>query len=100
MILLPNTEHPLNIDCYVDANFADLFGTEEPHDPSSVKSRTGMVLCVANCPVTWSSRLQHLIATSTTEAEYNSISDAMHEVIPLQNLTTQVAATIGFSDDI
>ena len=100
LILRPDRNKPLHIDCYVDADFAGLFGTEEPHDPSCVKSRTGIVICVANCPVIWTSKLQHLIATSTTESEYNAISDAMREVIPLQNLLRKIAETIGYGPDI
>ena len=39
----------MSIDCYVDADFAGLWGFENPHDPTSVKSRTGYVLCLAGC---------------------------------------------------
>jgi hypothetical protein len=96
LVLQPDHDRPLDIDCYVDADFAGLFGYEQPHDPSSVKSRTGYVICVANCPVIWSSRLQHLIATSTTEAEYNALSDSMREVLPLQELLQVIATTVGY----
>ena len=100
LILRPDRDRPLDIDCYVDADFAGLFGTEQPHDPSCVKSRTGLILCVANCPVVWASRLQQLIATSTTEAEYNGISEAMREVLPLQSLLRLLGTTLGFTDDM
>jgi hypothetical protein len=59
----------LAIDCYVDADFAGLWGYEEKQDSSGVKSRTGCVLFIADCPVLWVSRLQTDIATSTTEVE-------------------------------
>ncbi|KAG7373658.1 reverse transcriptase RNA-dependent DNA polymerase [Nitzschia inconspicua] len=58
----------LDIDCYVDADFAGLWPHEDKSDPSCVKSRTGFSICVANCPVIWSSKLQGDIATSTMEA--------------------------------
>jgi hypothetical protein len=38
-----------------------------------------------DCPVIWTSKLHADIATSTTESEYNSLSIAMRNVIPLQN---------------
>jgi hypothetical protein len=75
----------LNIDCYVDADFAGLWGYEDKQDPSCVKSRTGFVILIADCPVVWSSKLQSDIATSTMEAEYQALSMAMREVIPLLN---------------
>jgi hypothetical protein len=59
----------LDIDCYVDADFAGLWPYEDKLDPSCVKSRTGFAICVANCPVIWSSKLQGDIATSTMETE-------------------------------
>lgn len=34
---------PFKFDCYVDADFAGLFGVEDSQDPSSAKSRTGYV---------------------------------------------------------
>jgi hypothetical protein len=72
--------HPsdsLDIDCYVDADFAGLWPHEDKQDPSCVKSRTGFAICVANCPVIWSSKLQGDIATSTMEAEYSALSMTM-----------------------
>ena len=58
------------------------------------------MLCVSNCPVVWSSKLQHLIATSTTEAEYNALSDAMREVLPLQSSLEYLATTIGYDKKV
>ena len=95
LILRPDLDRPFDIDCYVDADFAGLFGSEQPHDSSSVKSRTGFVICVANCPVVWRSSLQQSVATSTTEAEYNALSEAMRDVIPMQHLLGVVSSAIG-----
>ncbi|KAG7349585.1 reverse transcriptase RNA-dependent DNA polymerase [Nitzschia inconspicua] len=69
LVLRPS--ETLNIDCYVDADFAGLWPHEDKADPTCVKSRTGFAICVANCPVIWSSKLQGDIATSTMEAEYS-----------------------------
>ena len=33
----------LQLDCFVDANFAGNWDSEDPEDPASVKSRTGYV---------------------------------------------------------
>jgi hypothetical protein len=73
----------LPIDCYVDADFAGLWGYKDCNDASCMKSRTGYVINIINCPVVWKSKLQSYIASSTMEAEYNALSMAMRDVLPL-----------------
>jgi hypothetical protein len=97
MILKPTES--LDIECYVDSDFCGLWKTEDRSDPTSVKSRTGFVICIANCPVVWSSKLQSRIANSTMEAEYNALSSAMKEVLPLQELLRAVAKGVGLPED-
>jgi hypothetical protein len=63
LIMKPTSD--LSIDCYVDTDFAGLYGQEDPQDPISVKSRTGYDLFLANCPLFWVSKLQTEIASST-----------------------------------
>ena len=58
---------------YPNADFAGLYGHEDPSDPACVKSRSGFVIKVAGCPITWKSTLQTKTALSTMEAK---ISDA------------------------
>jgi hypothetical protein len=41
----------LPINCYVDADFAGLWGYEDRNDDSCVKSRTGYVINITICPV-------------------------------------------------
>jgi hypothetical protein len=81
----------LDIDCYVDADFAGLWPLEDYQDPSCVKSRTGFVICISNCPIIWSSKLQTDIALSTMEAECNALSMSMREVSPLKRLVQAVS---------
>ena len=85
----------MKIDCFVDADFAGLWGAESPHDSTSVKSRTGYVINLAECPVIWVSKLQSDIALSTMEAEYNALSMAMKDLLPLQRLVHTVAGAVG-----
>jgi len=95
LILKPNDNSNLKIDAYVDADFAGMWGFESAQDPASVKSRTGFVIFISNCPVIWSSKLQSDIATSTMEAEYNALSIAMREIIPLRHLAKEMCTSIG-----
>ncbi len=87
----------MNIDCYVDADFAGLWASEDKQDPHCVKSRTGYVILVGNCPVVWKSKLQSLIALSTMESEYIALSTACKELVPLQKLILEVAEACSIS---
>ena len=97
LILRPTSV--LDFECYVDADFAGLYSFEDIADPSCVKSRTGFVICIAGCPIVWSSKLQTDVAGSTMEAEYNALSMAMKDVIPLQELFKSVGHSIGLDDE-
>lgn len=66
LILKPEIDYKLN--CYVDVDFAGLYGKEDNQDSISVKS----------------SKLQTQIALSTMEAEYISLSSSMRELIALR----------------
>ena len=91
LVLTPNRAEFLKVDCYVDADFCGLYEREDRTDPTSVKSRSGYVICIADCPVIWSSKLQESIALSTMMAEYYALSTTMREVIPLNELIKAVA---------
>jgi hypothetical protein len=76
--LILNLTEALSIEMYVDANFAGLWGSEDPADPVSVRSCTGFVICIAKCPVLWVSKLQTETALSTMMAEYAALSLWLH----------------------
>ena len=93
--LLLRPDRSRGLECYVDADFAGNWHNRSSHDPISSHSRTGYVICYAGCPITWSSKLQPLIALSTTEAEYIALSTALREVIAIQNLIQELRS-LGF----
>jgi hypothetical protein len=96
LVLKPTND--LSIDCFVDADFAGLWPHEDKNDPTCVKSRTGFVICLSNCPVIWSSKLQTDIATSTMEAEYSALSMAMRDLLPFKHLVQTVIKTMKFGE--
>lgn len=98
LIMRPTKE--LKIDCFVDADFAGLWGVEDPDDPISVKSRTGYILTLGNCPLLWVSKLQSEISLSTMESEYVALSTAMRDVLPMRRLVTAVAKAITGEDQV
>ena len=93
LIFNPTTE--LNVDCHVDADFAGLFGVEDPADPISVESRTGHVIMIANCPLLWVSKFQQEISSSTQESECVALSFSLRDVIPIQNLVKDTMVAVG-----
>ena len=80
----PNKD--LAVDCYVDADFAGLYNIKDDQDPICSKSRSGHVLLFADCPLSWTSKLQRETALSTMESEYIALSLAMRELLPIRGL--------------
>ena len=99
MILKPMSSDSFKMDAYVDSDFMGLYGKEKRTDPTNVKSRTGFVICINDCPIIWSSKLQEGIALSTMMAEYYALSTCMREVLPLRELTKGVAKGLGIAED-
>jgi hypothetical protein len=92
LIFSPTGE--LVVDCYVDSDFAGLWRSEDDQDPICVKSRTGYVLELAGCPLSWTSKLQTEVALSTLESEYIAYSQAMRELIPLRRVVSEIAKAL------
>lgn len=98
IILKPTEEW--TVDCHVDADFAGLWGVEDDQDPICVKSRTGYVLSVAGCPVTWVSKLQSEITVSTLESEYVALSFACRDLIPLRRLVAELSVPLHKGENL
>jgi hypothetical protein len=87
------TLHPSNnfkIDCYPDADFAGLWARDDKQDPHCVRSRTGYVICLDDCPVLWKSQLLTEIALSMMEAEYVALSKSCRDLFPLIDITKEL----------
>jgi len=73
MTMRPNN-NPLELWC--DADFCGNWDQlTAGSDRSMSKSRTGIIITYAGCPLTWSSRMQTETALSTTEAKFIAHSD-------------------------
>ena len=94
-LIMNPTSDTLKIDCYPDADFAGMYGHEENTDPACVKSRTGYVINVANCPVLWASKLQTETALSTMEAEIIALSHSCRELFPLMDMVKSLSSAVG-----
>ena len=94
----PSTDWKL--DCYVDADFCGLWGSEDPNDPVVSKSRTGHIITLGGCPLVWRSTLQQETSLSTMMAEYVALSTAMRELLPLKRLVKLIAGIVTGRDDV
>ena len=83
----------------MDADFAGLWTYEDEQDPVCVRSRTGYVITLGDCPIHFSSKLQTEIATSTLEAEYIALAQAMREFVPLRRAYAEMCMNFGFASD-
>ena len=78
------------VDCYVDADFGGLFGVENDQDPICVKSHTGYLITLMDCPLIWVSKLQTQITLNTMEAEYLALSHSMRDLIAIRGLLSEI----------
>jgi hypothetical protein len=97
LILNPSGD-VLKIDNYPDADFAGMYGYEENDDPTCVKSRTGYVITVADCPVLWQSKLQSETALSTMEAEIIALAHSCRELLPIMDMVKALSNAFGLPD--
>jgi hypothetical protein len=88
------------MNTYVDLDFLGLYGKKDRTDPTNVKSQGGHVILVNGCPVIWQSKLINAICLWTMMAEYYTLSIAMREVLPLQELVQMVARGIEINDKV
>eukprot|EP00963_Diacronema_lutheri_P000229 scaffold17_cov354-Pavlova_lutheri.AAC.1 len=67
----------ISVEAYSDANYAG--------EKSSRRSRTGYVIHAMGSLVAWQSKMQPIIAISTTEAEYQATTATVKEVLWIKN---------------
>ena len=79
---------------FVDSDYAG--------DLDKRRSLTGYVFCIGGCAISWKATLQHVVALSTTEAEYMAVTEAIKETLWLRGLfgelTLQQGVTTIFCD--
>jgi hypothetical protein len=89
----------LKIDCWVDADFAGLHGSEPSSDRNCARSRTGWITCLGETPLLWKSKLQTCVTLSTLEAEYVALSDCLRTVVWLKSMLIEVSDAIGLDNN-
>ena len=90
--------HPtstLQLDCWVDATFRNLYRIDPDHEPSAAKSHTGYIITLGGCPLVWKSQLQSTITLSTQEGEYCTLSQAMCTLIPICAILIEISSALS-----
>jgi hypothetical protein len=72
---------------YADADYAA--------DRTTRKSTMRYVFTLANAPISWSSKLQRSVSTSTTEAEYIALGYASKETVWIKRFLEQICYPTG-----
>ncbi|GJR37376.1 retrovirus-related pol polyprotein from transposon TNT 1-94 [Tanacetum coccineum] len=79
-------------------NHVDVTGfvnSDYAKDPDKGRSITGYAFLVHGCVVSWKAALQHVVALSTTEAEYMALTEAVKEAIWLRGLLEELGIELN-----
>nr|GEW93023.1 retrovirus-related Pol polyprotein from transposon TNT 1-94 [Tanacetum cinerariifolium] len=77
----------VDVTCFVDSDYAK--------DPDKGMSMTGYTFLVYGCVVSWKATLQHVVALSTTEAEYIALAEVVKEAIWLKGLLEELGVELN-----
>jgi Reverse transcriptase (RNA-dependent DNA polymerase) len=81
---------PTSIDLFISYTDADHGG-----NPDNGRSTSGYVVKMGTGAISWSSKLQSIVALSTTEAEYVASTSAGQEILWLRNLFSELGYSLS-----
>ena len=84
LIIKPDGTYDLK--CWVDTDFAGLYGRESDTNPKFVKSQYRYIVTFGGVPLIWKSQLILEICLSTIHPECIGLTNALRALIPIQNL--------------
>ena len=82
-----NCGNHVDVTGFVDSDYAK--------DPDKGRSITGYAFLVQGCVVSWKAMLHHVVALSTTEAEYMALTEAVKEAIWLRGLLEELGVELN-----
>ncbi|GJZ16482.1 retrotransposon protein, putative, ty1-copia subclass [Tanacetum coccineum] len=82
-----NRGNHVDVTGFVDSDYAK--------DPDKGRFITGYAFLVQGCVVSWKATLQHVVALSTTEAEYMDLTEAVKEAIWLRGLLEELGVELN-----
>src|SRR5258705_13962661 len=78
-----------------DESFVTYTDADHGGDPDTTRSTSGYLLCIGTGAVSWSSKLQTLVALSTTEAEFIAAVEAGKEMYWMRNLLQELGFPVN-----
>nr|GEU95423.1 retrovirus-related Pol polyprotein from transposon TNT 1-94 [Tanacetum cinerariifolium] len=82
-----NCGNHIDVISFVDSDYSK--------DPNKGRSMTGYAFLIQGCVVSWKAMLQHVVALSTTKAEYIAFTDAVKEAIWLRGLLEELGIELN-----
>ncbi|GJT88575.1 retrovirus-related pol polyprotein from transposon TNT 1-94 [Tanacetum coccineum] len=82
-----NRGNHVDVTGFVDSDYAK--------DPDKGMSITSYAFLVQGCVVSWKAKLQHVVALSTTEAEYMALTKVVKEAIWLRGLLEELGVKLN-----
>ncbi|GJY27381.1 retrovirus-related pol polyprotein from transposon TNT 1-94 [Tanacetum coccineum] len=83
----PDRGNHVDVTGFVDTDYAK--------DPDKGSPITGYAFLVRGCVVSWKATLQHVVALSTTKAEYMALTEAVKEAIWLRGLLEELGVELN-----
>ncbi|GJY97375.1 hypothetical protein Tco_0514285 [Tanacetum coccineum] len=77
----------MDVTSFVDSDYAK--------DADKGRYITGYAFLVQGCVVSWKAILQHMVALSTTEAEYMALTEAVKEAIWVRGLLEELGVELN-----
>ena len=74
--------------------------SDHAHDKKTRRSLTGLIVYVGSTPVTWKSKRQATVASSTYAAEYSALRSATEEAVGLRYMLRCLGCKIECPTDI
>ena len=84
LVLCPNKK--INVKCYTDADFSDMYGSENHQDPICIESSNIYVITFIGCNILWVSKLYTDISLSALHSEYITSYQPFRECFPIKDL--------------
>jgi len=97
--LIVKPDGTFHLKCWVDADFAGLYGRESNDNPNAARSRYGYIATCGGFPVYWKSQLISKICLSTLQAEYVGLVQAMRALIPVCGLLVALLDFLQLNSD-
>ena len=88
--LVFNPSNKMVVDCYINADFTELWGNEDPRDPICADSNTEFVVTFSNCTLLWVLKIQKEVDIYELHYEYVELSCYVRDLLPLNSLVKEV----------